>query len=50
MVLKVSPPLVVSEQQIETFVDAVRDVVGMAHASGGFWTEALGLARRAITL
>jgi ornithine--oxo-acid transaminase len=50
MVLKVSPPLVVSEQQIETFVDAVRDVVGMAHASGGFWTEALGLARRAINL
>lgn len=50
MVLKVSPPLVVSEQQIETFVDAVRVVVGMAHASGGFWTEALGLARRAINL
>jgi ornithine--oxo-acid transaminase len=48
MVLKVAPPLVVSEEQIERFVDAIRDVVGLVHSSGGFWTEALGLARRVI--
>ena len=34
MVLKVAPPLVVSEGQIEEFVEAVRDVVDLAHNSG----------------
>ena len=50
MVLKVAPPLVVSEEQIEHFVDAVREVVGLVHTSTVFWTEALGLARRVMNV
>jgi len=50
MVLKVAPPLVVSEEQMREFVNAVRDVVDLAHSSASFWSEALGLARRAINL
>jgi ornithine--oxo-acid transaminase len=46
MVLKVAPPLVVSDEQIDAFVAAMRDVV-VAHSPGAFWSEALGLARRA---
>jgi len=49
-VLKVAPPLVVSEGQIEEFVAAVREVVDLAHHSVGFWSEALGLARRAMNV
>ncbi len=47
MVLKAAPPLVVGEEQIETFVEAVREVVELAHTSTSFWSEALGLAKRA---
>jgi ornithine--oxo-acid transaminase len=47
MVLKVAPPLVVSDAQLDAFVAAVRDVVELAHSPGAFWSEALGLARRA---
>jgi ornithine--oxo-acid transaminase len=50
MVLKVAPPLVVSEAQVDQFVAAVREVIELAHSPGSFWTEALGLARRAMTL
>jgi ornithine--oxo-acid transaminase len=49
MVLKVTPPLVVTPLQITEFVSAVRDVVELAHHPGSFWSEALGLARRAIS-
>jgi ornithine--oxo-acid transaminase len=48
MVLKVAPPLVVSASQIAEFVSAVRQVVELAHHPGPFWSEALGLARRAL--
>jgi ornithine--oxo-acid transaminase len=47
MVLKVAPPLVVEEAQIDAFVEAVRSVVELANSPGAFWSEALGLARRA---
>lgn len=47
MVLKVAPPLVVTDPQLDTFVAAVRHVVEIAHSPGAFWSEALGLARRA---
>jgi len=50
MVLKAAPPLVVEEQQLDEFVSAIRDVVEMAHTSAGFWSEALGLARRAVRI
>ena len=48
MVLKAAPPLMVTAGQIGEFVDAVRTVVALAHESGAFWSEALGLARRAL--
>lgn len=47
MVLKVAPPLIVTDAQLDAFVKAVRDVVELAHSPGAFWSEALGLARRA---
>ena len=50
MVLKAAPPLVVTEEEMQEFVRAVREVVDLAHSSPSFWTEALGLARRAINL
>jgi ornithine--oxo-acid transaminase len=49
-VLKAAPPLVVTDGQMEEFVDAVRNVVELAHSSASFWSEALGLARRAVNL
>jgi ornithine--oxo-acid transaminase len=48
MVLKVAPPLVVTDDQINEFVSGIERVVEAAHSSSAFWSEALGLARRAI--
>ena len=48
MVLKVSPALVVTAAQVAEFVSPVHDVVDFAHRPGSFWSEAMGLARRAI--
>jgi ornithine--oxo-acid transaminase len=48
MVLKVTPPLVVDGAQIGEFVSALKQVVEEVHASSTFWSEALGLARRAV--
>jgi ornithine--oxo-acid transaminase len=50
MVLKVAPPLVVTEDEINEFVAAMRDVVEVMHSSPSFWTEALGLAKRAVNI
>ncbi|MGC2694305.1 MAG: aminotransferase class III-fold pyridoxal phosphate-dependent enzyme, partial [Candidatus Angelobacter sp.] len=50
MVLKAAPPLVVSEDQIDQFVDAVKDVVEMVHSSAAFWRDALYLAQRAVNV
>ncbi len=47
MVLKVAPPLIATDAQLDSFVVAIRDVVEIAHSPGVFWSEALGLARRA---
>src|ERR1700687_4018714 len=47
MVLKAAPPLVVAEEQLDEFVAAIRAVMELAHTSASFWSEALGLARRA---
>jgi ornithine--oxo-acid transaminase len=49
-VLKVAPPLVVDSNEIDAFVAAVRQVVENAHTSAAFWTEALGIARRAANI
>jgi ornithine--oxo-acid transaminase len=50
MVLKAAPPLVVTESQIAEFVTALRQVVDLAHTSTSFWSEALGMARRAMNV
>ena len=50
MVLKVAPPLVVTDAQIDEFVSAIEGIVELAHSSPAFWSEALGLARRAIRI
>ncbi len=50
MVLKANPPLVAKEQHLEDFTEAVRRVVAEAHDSAAFWSDALGLARRAINV
>jgi ornithine--oxo-acid transaminase len=50
MVLKVAPPLVVTDAQIDEFVSAISAVVELAHSSAAFWSEALSLARRAINI
>lgn len=50
MVLKVAPPLTVTEQQADRAVEAVGAVVELMHSSPSFWTEALGLARRPVNI
>jgi len=49
MVLKAAPPLITTSSQITEFVSAVRNVVELAHHPGAFWSQALGMARRAIS-
>src|ERR1700686_2757819 len=50
MVLKAAPPLIVTEEQLDEFVEGIRDVIEMAQTSPAFWTEALGMARRAVNI
>jgi ornithine--oxo-acid transaminase len=46
MVLKISPPLMVNDAQLDRFISAVEQVVDLMHSSGGFWSEALGIVGR----
>ncbi len=48
MVLKVAPPLIVSDAQLDLYVDAIHQVVEQMHSSGSFWAEGLGLVRRVV--
>jgi len=48
LVLKAAPPLTATRAHLDEFVAAVREVVELAHQPGPFWSEALGLARRAM--
>jgi ornithine--oxo-acid transaminase len=48
MVLKVAPPLTVTEDQLEQFVAAIGDIVELMHSGGRFWWEALGMASRLV--
>ena len=50
MVLKVAPPLIISEAQADEFTDAILDVVETVHSSNAFWSDAVGLARRALAV
>lgn len=48
MVLKVAPPLVVTDAQIEKYIEAITSVVETLHSSTTVWSDALELGRRAI--
>jgi ornithine--oxo-acid transaminase len=50
MVLKAAPPLMVEERQADAFARALGQVVEEMHTSAGFWTEALGMARRVVNI
>jgi ornithine--oxo-acid transaminase len=50
MVLKVAPPLVIEESHVDEFVQAISSVIELMHTSASFWTEAIGLARRAVNI
>ena len=50
MVLKVAPPLTIEPEQVEKFVQGIREVVHLAHHSAEFWSEAIGLAKRAVNI
>jgi ornithine--oxo-acid transaminase len=50
MVLKVAPPLTVSEAQLNYCVESIRSVVETVHSSRAFWIDALNLGRRAMSL
>jgi ornithine--oxo-acid transaminase len=50
MVLKVAPPLTTSELQMRYCTESIRSVVEMVHSSKVFWSDALNLGRRAMSL
>ena len=50
MVLKVAPPLSVKQSQLDDSVESIRSVIDTVHSSGAFWTDALDLGRRAMSL
>lgn len=49
MSLKVAPPLIVTDAQLDYYVAAIEAVVVDMHRSPSFWTEPLGIARRVLT-
>lgn len=48
MVLKVAPALVVREAELEEFVLAITDIVGMMETSAAYWSQALGMVGRVL--
>lgn len=48
MVLKVAPPLVITEDQIDQYLNAIEAVMETVHSSTSFWSDALTLAQRAV--
>jgi len=48
MVLKVSPPLITGEAELDLFVSAIGEITAQMHTFSGFWTEAMELAKRAL--
>ncbi len=50
MVLKVAPPLIASEAQLTYCINAIHEVVETMHTSASFWSDALKLGRRAMSL
>jgi ornithine--oxo-acid transaminase len=50
MVLKVAPPLVVTEAQLEQYLAGMEAVMEAIHSSSSFWSDALSLAQRAVRI
>ncbi len=50
MVLKLVPPLIVGKGQIDEALEAIYQVVKLAHSPTTFWGEALALAGRAVSV
>ncbi|MGA8028763.1 MAG: aspartate aminotransferase family protein [Bryobacteraceae bacterium] len=50
MVLKLVPPLIISKDEIDEALEAIYQVVKLAHSPTVFWSEALGLARRVVNV
>jgi ornithine--oxo-acid transaminase len=50
MVLKVAPPLVITEDQIDQYLDAIEATLETVHSSASFWSDALSLAQRAVRI
>jgi ornithine--oxo-acid transaminase len=48
MALKIAPPLIVTDAQLCRYAEAIERVVDLLHSSKTFWSEALGLGRRAL--
>lgn len=50
MVLKVAPPLVVTREQVDRYLESIVSVVDALHSTSTFWSDALELGRRAVRL
>ena len=48
LVLKASPALTVTDEQVVDYLDGIEATVDLMHRSTGFWSEALGMARRVL--
>ena len=46
MVLKISPPLTISDAQLDRFVSSLEQTVSLIHNSSSFWSEALKIGQR----
>jgi hypothetical protein len=47
---KAAPPLIIDESGLDRFRQSLATLVDQMHSSAGFWTEALGMARRVIDI
>jgi ornithine--oxo-acid transaminase len=50
MALKIAPPLVITESQINQYLDAIEAMMETVHSSASFWSDAIQLAQRAIRI
>jgi ornithine--oxo-acid transaminase len=50
MVLKAAPPLNVSRESLDAFVEGVRATMETVHSSMHFWQDAIGLAARVVRI
>jgi ornithine--oxo-acid transaminase len=46
MVLKISPPLMIDDAQLERFVSSLEQTVDLIHNSSSFWSEAIKIGQR----